>query len=66
LYYKENDANATFRLAQCQEKLGSSSEARSNYEAYLRILPEGPFALDAQKAIDRLSGVSDRALEKKN
>ena len=66
LYYKENDANATFRLAQCQEKLGSSSEARSNYEAYLRILPEGPFAVDAQKAIDRLSGVSDRALEKKN
>jgi tetratricopeptide (TPR) repeat protein len=66
LYYKENDAIATFRLAQCQEKLGSSADARSNYEAYLRILPEGPFALDAQKAIDRLSGASDSLSGKKN
>ena len=66
LYYKENDAIATFRLAQCQDKLGSSTEARSNYEAYLRILPEGPFALDAQKAIDRLSGASNSLSGKKN
>src|SRR6185369_13276499 len=66
LYYKDNDAVATFRVAQCQEKLGSTAEARTNYEAYLRILPEGPFALDAQKAIDRLSGAPDGLSGKKN
>lgn len=66
LYYKQNDAIATFRLAQCQEKLGSPSEALSNYEAYLRILPEGPFAVDAQKAIERLSGAPGEPSAKKN
>jgi len=66
LYYKDNDAVATFRVAQCQEKLGSTAEARTNYEAYLRILPEGPFAPDAQKAIDRLSGAPDGLSGKKN
>ena len=66
LYYKQNDAIATFRLAQCQEKLGSPSEALSNYEAYLRILPEGPLAADAQKAIERLSGAPGEPYAKKN
>lgn len=56
LYYKENDAVATFKVAECQEKLGDAAEARSNYEAYLRILPEGPLAADAEKALDRLNG----------
>jgi tetratricopeptide (TPR) repeat protein len=66
LYYKENDAVATFRVAQCQEKLGATAEARTNYEAYLRILPEGPFAVDAQKALDRLNGAPDSLSGKKN
>ena len=54
LYYKDNDAVATFRLAQCQEKLGESEAAFENYEGYLKILPDGPFAGEARKAINRL------------
>ena len=54
LYYKDNDAVASFRLAVCQEKLGDKAEARKYYEQYLKILPEGPFAKDAHAALDRL------------
>jgi len=55
LYYKDNDAIASFRLAQCQEKLGDKGEARKYYEQYLKILPEGPFAKDAHASLDRLA-----------
>jgi len=54
LHYKDNDAVATIRLAECLEKLGISDDARAEYESYLRILPHGPKAPEAQKAIDRL------------
>lgn len=56
LFYKDNDAIATFRLAVCLEKLERPSEARAEYESYLKILPHGPQAEEAQKAIDRLKG----------
>jgi tetratricopeptide (TPR) repeat protein len=55
LYYKDNDAVATFRLAVCQEKLGDPAEARKHYEQYLKILPEGPFAKEAQASLERLA-----------
>jgi tetratricopeptide (TPR) repeat protein len=55
LYYKENDAVASFRLAVCQEKLGDKAEARKYYEQYLKILPEGPFAKDARSSLERLA-----------
>lgn len=54
LYYKDNDAVATFRLAVCLEKLGDPAEARKYYEQYLKILPEGPFAKEAQASLERL------------
>jgi tetratricopeptide (TPR) repeat protein len=54
LFYKPNDAVANFRLAQCEEKTGAPDEASAHYEAYLKILPHGPFAPDAQKAVERL------------
>jgi len=54
LRYKDNDAVATIRLAVCLEKLGVLDDARSEYESYLKILPHGPEAEQAQKAIDRL------------
>ena len=54
LYYKDNDAVASFRLAECQEKLGDKTDAKKYYEQYLKILPEGPFAKDAHAALDRL------------
>jgi tetratricopeptide (TPR) repeat protein len=55
LYYKDNDAVASFRTAQCQEKLGAKGEARKYYAQYLKILPEGPFAKEAQASLDRLA-----------
>lgn len=54
LRYKDNDAVATIRLAECLEKLGVLDDARSEYESYLKILPHGPETEQAQKAIDRL------------
>jgi tetratricopeptide (TPR) repeat protein len=54
LRYKDNDAVATIRLAECLEKLGIMDDARSEYESYLKILPHGPQAGDAQKALARL------------
>jgi tetratricopeptide (TPR) repeat protein len=55
LYYKDNDAVASFRLAVCQEKLGDKADARKYYEQYLKILPEGPFAKEAHASLDRLA-----------
>jgi tetratricopeptide (TPR) repeat protein len=55
LYYKDNDAVATFRLAVCQEKLGDPEEAKKFYEQYLKILPEGPLAKEAHDSLDRLA-----------
>src|SRR5271157_6442496 len=55
LYYKDNDAIATFRLAVCLEKMDRPDEARQEYESYLKILPYGPQAEDAKKAIARLT-----------
>ena len=55
LYYKDNDAVASFRLAVCQEKLGDKAGAKKYYEQYLKILPEGPFAKDAHASLDRLA-----------
>src|SRR5580693_8559723 len=54
LRYKDNDAIATIRLAVCLEKLGILDDARAEYESYLRILPHGPQAAEAQTGIDRL------------
>jgi tetratricopeptide (TPR) repeat protein len=61
LYYKNNDAVATFRLAVCQEKLGDEAEARNAYEAYLKILPDGPFAAEAHQALQRLKAQNPSA-----
>jgi tetratricopeptide (TPR) repeat protein len=54
LRYKDNDAVATIKLAVCLEKLGVLDDARAEYESYLKILPHGPQAGEAQKGIDRL------------
>ena len=58
LNYKENDAEATYHLAVCLEKLDQPNDARKEYESYLKILPHGPQAEQAQKAIDRLKGTA--------
>ncbi len=61
LFYKDNDAVATFRLAVCLEKLDQPDEARKEFESYLKILPHGPQAEEAHKAIERLKGSSTSA-----
>jgi tetratricopeptide (TPR) repeat protein len=55
LVYKDNDAMANFRMAQCLEKLDRPDEARLHYENYLKILPHGQLADEAHKALDKLS-----------
>ncbi len=55
LYYKDNDAIATYRLAVCQEKMGNKAEARKDFEQYLKILPAGPLAKDARASLEKLS-----------
>jgi tetratricopeptide (TPR) repeat protein len=54
LVYKENDAVAMFKLGTCLEKLNRPDEALTEYESYLKILPNGPEAAEARKAIERL------------
>ncbi len=55
LQWKPNDAEATFKLAETFEKLGRLPEARTNYEEYLKILPEGKHDKEAHKALERLA-----------
>ena len=57
LYYKDNDAVASYRLAVCQEKLGDKAEAQKYYEQYLKVLPDGPLAKEARASLDRLAKV---------
>ena len=54
LYYKQNDAVATFRMGECEEKLGNKEEAKKYFEQYLKILPEGPMAKEAHNSIAKL------------
>jgi len=54
LIYKPNDAEATFRIAQICEATARPNEARQFYLTYLKILPKGPHAEDAHKALEKL------------
>jgi tetratricopeptide (TPR) repeat protein len=58
LIYKQDDAIATYRLAESLDKTGNSTEAVNYYLRYLKILPHGPYAADAEKALTRLTPVS--------
>ena len=61
LIYKQNDAVATFRLAESLDETGNSGEAITYYQNYLKILPHGPYAADAQKALARLNAGENKA-----
>ena len=54
LEWKPKDAEATYKLALVEEKSGDPTAALANYQAYLKILPNGPYAEKARKAIDRV------------
>ena len=60
LEYKPDDALATFRLAETLDKLGRETEAAQNYRAYLKTLPNGPYADDCRKALERFDKASAR------
>lgn len=54
LLYKAGDAVATFRVAVCLEKMDQPEEALKEYQNYLKVLPNGPQAEEANRAIRRL------------
>jgi tetratricopeptide (TPR) repeat protein len=54
LLYKDNDADATYKLAVCLEKMSRLEEAVEEYERYLKILPYGPEAANTKNAIEHL------------
>jgi tetratricopeptide (TPR) repeat protein len=64
LLYKNNDALANYRMAQCLEKLKQPEEARVHYEEYLKILPHGEYSTDSQKKLAQLKG-SEESTSKK-
>jgi tetratricopeptide (TPR) repeat protein len=64
LIYKEHDAFANFRMAQCYEKLNQPDEAVTHYKEYLKILPNGEFSKDAKKALAKL-GVPESQITQK-
>src|SRR5579872_1397682 len=55
LIWKEKDAIANFRMAECYEKLDQPDLAIQHYQEYLKILPQGPFAKEAHKALEKLN-----------
>src|ERR1700688_2483492 len=54
LIWKEKDAVANFRIAECYEKLDQPEQAIPHYQEYLKILPEGPLSKEAHKALEKL------------
>ena len=65
LEYKSNDAEATYKLALTKEKLGEKEDAVASYQSYLKILPEGPHAKDAESAIQKLTNPAAEKKEEK-
>jgi len=54
LELKPDSAPALVGLAQAQQKLGKNEDARRDYEAYLKLEPNGPDAEKAKKALAQL------------
>jgi tetratricopeptide (TPR) repeat protein len=55
LAYKPGDAIANFKLGEVLQKLDQDDEALSHYQAYLKVLPHGPLAKEAEKAVQKLN-----------
>ena len=54
LEWKPGDAIATFKMGEVMEKIGNLVQARQNYQAYLKVLPDGPLSEKAKKALARI------------
>jgi tetratricopeptide (TPR) repeat protein len=59
LKWEDNNAIAMFRLGQAFEAVGKYQQAREQYAGYLKILPEGKYATEAQNKVERLENKSD-------
>jgi tetratricopeptide (TPR) repeat protein len=66
LEYKPNDAIATFKLAVALEKNGELTEARQNFEAYLKSLPKGSYADEARSHLEKLKPNTAKSEQKKD
>jgi tetratricopeptide (TPR) repeat protein len=54
LEFKPHDAEATYKLAEVLNKTGDKAGATENYEAYLKMLPNGPYAKKSREALEKL------------
>lgn len=54
LDFKPHDGEATYKLAVVLNKTGDFAGATQNYEEYLKILPNGPYAKKAKEALEKL------------
>jgi len=62
LLYKPKDAEATYFLAEAQEKLELYDRAYQSYRDYLKIIPEGQYARESQDAMKRLESHLQKGL----
>ncbi len=51
------DSMAHLRLAQALEGMGRKAEAHEQYEAYVALLPKGPFAAEVRKQLAKMGPV---------
>ncbi len=61
LEFKPHDAEATFKLAEVLNKTGDTAGAVENYEEYVKILPNGPYAKKAREELDKLKQKTARS-----
>jgi tetratricopeptide (TPR) repeat protein len=64
LVYKDRDAIANFKMAQCYEKLNQPKDAITHYREYLKILPNGQYAKAARKALQKLGAGEAESADK--
>jgi hypothetical protein len=60
-YLLEQDPALLYDMAQCQRKLGNNEEALHFYRTYLRRVPKGPSAVEAEKRAREIEDAMNRA-----
>ena len=60
-YLIEQDPALLYDMAQCQRKLGNNEEALHFYKTYLRRVPKGPSAVEAEKRAREIEDAMNRA-----
>jgi tetratricopeptide (TPR) repeat protein len=60
-YLIEQDPALLYDMAQCQRKLGNNEDALHFYRTYLRRVPKGPSAVEAEKRAREIEDAMNRA-----